>query len=129
MNTRGWKWSAVGLVSLPLLVLGAHLAWEHHRCRLVTPRGAVRIGMTQEEVRAVLGKPDEEWLFSWRVVAPRQPLPSWEWQMVQGTVWTQFDGDGRVDAASFTPALGRPSGIPRPSLFEHVLSWLTGKKE
>ena len=57
MGTRGWKWPAVGVGSLLLVVLGAHLAWEWHRYSLSTPRGTVRIGMTTAEVEALLGAP------------------------------------------------------------------------
>src|SRR5262245_4641438 len=54
VSKRGWRWAAVGLASL-LVLLGAHLAWEHHRYRLRTPEGAIPTGMTPEEVEAVLG--------------------------------------------------------------------------
>jgi len=55
MNRRGLKWSAVGTAGLALIVLGVHLTWERHRYHLETPKGTIRIGMTQAEVRAVLG--------------------------------------------------------------------------
>ena len=38
MSTRTWKWPAVGVASLLLVLLGAHLAWERHRYRLWTPK-------------------------------------------------------------------------------------------
>jgi hypothetical protein len=55
LSTRGLKRSAVGLVGLLLVLLGAHRAWERHRYRLHTLRGTVRVGMTRAEVGAVLG--------------------------------------------------------------------------
>src|SRR5262249_22832987 len=131
MGTRGWKWPALGLVCLALGLLGAHLAGEQHRYRLHTPQGTIRIGMTLEQVKSVLGKPDKEWFFCLRPTpwSRCEFNPWWEWKMAQGTVEIQSDSDGRVAAASFTPARGRPSTIPRPSLFEAARSWLTGKKE
>jgi hypothetical protein len=37
MSRSGLKWAAVGVASLALVLLGAHLAWEWHRYRLRTP--------------------------------------------------------------------------------------------
>jgi hypothetical protein len=47
-----------GLVGLVLVLLGAHLAWEHHRGRLWTAKGTIRVGMAAEEVADVLGPSD-----------------------------------------------------------------------
>jgi hypothetical protein len=123
MGTRGWKWPAVGLVGLALVVLGAHLAWEQHRYRLRTLEGTIRIGMTKAEVEAALGRrllPQSD-----RPHAPRSC------SINKGEVTVQFDEGGRVTWASViadggtTPALDE---IPRPSLFGHVRSWF-GKRE
>ena len=56
MGTRGWKWPAVGVASLLLLVLGAHLAWEGHRYRLWTPKGAIKAA-SEEGVAVIRGRP------------------------------------------------------------------------
>ena len=118
MSTRGWEWPAVGVASLLLVVLGAHLAWERHRCRLRTPAGTIRIGMTQTEARALFSS------------AAARGLSS------RMDVW-HFDGylvvaeytEGRVETALFKPdgQVGTP--ISRPSLVEAARSWLAGKKE
>jgi hypothetical protein len=113
MSKRGLKWSMVGVASLTLVAAGAHLAWEQHRYRLVTPRGTIRIGMMLEDVRAVLGPQ-----FGGAV-----------WVGEEGMLVVQLDNDVRVKGASFAMPGGISiTRIPRPSLFEHVRSWL-GKRE
>jgi hypothetical protein len=118
MNTRSWKWPAVGVASLLLLALGAHLAWEQHRYRLRTPWGTVRIGMTKEEVNATLGTPHFELLG--RGIGF---LESWD-----GDGWGATVNYGREDDRVTSALLIAPDGsearIPRPSLFEHVRCWL-----
>src|SRR5262249_29116536 len=117
MHRRGLKWAAAGTVGLMLVVLGVHLAWERHRYRLETPRGAIRIGMTREEVTAVLGPADEvrrgEELFEvWPV-----------WRVDGSDIKAYFDLGGCLWHARCDDAT-----IPRPSLFRVVRSWLTKQK-
>src|SRR5262245_59296888 len=121
MSRSGLKWAAVGLVSLLLLVLGAHLAWEQQRYRLRTPKGTVRVGMTQAEVEALLGAPH-----LWDVGGPGHFRRSWS--LAGGTLWVDYDSDAQVTGASFHLPAGPASYIPRPSLFGHVRAWL-GKRE
>jgi hypothetical protein len=118
MNTRGWKWPAVGLVCLLLVLLGAHLAWEQHRVRLVTPRGTIRIGMTRAQVEAVLGKASQESaLFG---------LATYEWGVAE--VEVAYDRHGRVRHARTAEGEQETASIPRPSLFGYVRAWF-GKRE
>src|SRR5262245_53173231 len=122
MKRRGLKWTAAGIVGLALIVLGAHLAWEHHRYRLETPKGIIRIGMTQDKVRAALGtergtraEGQHEW--------------SWWGDSRDTSVAVFYDPEGRVTGASSRRTGRAEASIPRPSLIEHVRSWFTGKGE
>jgi hypothetical protein len=121
MSKRGLKWLAGGVASLLLVLLGAHVAWEQHRYRLWTPRGAVRIGMTGEEVRALLGQSFNSGLNASGVSQYWVIDDAW-------SISVSYDDNSRVASASIFP-LGGPDGgpatsIPRPSLAEHVRSWL-----
>jgi hypothetical protein len=139
MSRGGLKWSAVGLVSLLLVLLGAHLAWERHRYRLSTPKGVVRIGMTVDEVAAVLGPP-KVWygMFHPRPVgiygggtfqrSAAFPVEGETWFLDEGVIKVGYDRNGRTDFARYTPTDQTESTIPRPSLFAVVCSWL-GKRE
>jgi len=121
MSRSGWKWPAVGLVSLLLVLLGAHLAWEWHRVRLHTPKGTIRIGMTREEAEAVFG---ENSAWHWR--------RDWFWtENMHGDEWVSaaFDPDGHLDRAAVGRDKQVTSRIPRPSLLQLVRSWLTSKGE
>jgi hypothetical protein len=123
MGARGLKWSAVGVVSLLLVALGVHLGWEHHRYRLSTPKGTIRIGMTRAEVEAVLGpaNPGSE-----RV---RWTLKRSEGWFLEGDrrLLVSYDGDDRVEQMHL---FGSPdehlATLPRPSLVKHVRFWLPG---
>jgi hypothetical protein len=127
MSRSGLKWPAVGLASLMLVLLGAHLAWEQYRVRLHTPKGTIRIGMTRTEARAVFG-------FAGFVEARQQALGRSAtirtelWFLNEGVVGVDFDGDDRVTDASFGPYVGSQTAIPRPSLFGYVRSWF-GRRE
>jgi hypothetical protein len=105
---------AIIAASVVLIVLGIHLAWERHRCRLVTPKGTIWVGMTSAEVRSVLGPPDP-----W----PPEPAPWRVWFFDEGTVRMEFDDGGRLRVAGYLPHKGVDLLIPRPSLFEYVRSW------
>ena len=119
MNRSGLRWPAVGVVSLLLVVLGAHLAWEQHRYRLWTPSGTVRIGMTQAEVQEALGLPVSGGYCS----RAKGLTCSWE-----GEVFVVYH-DGRVVRAGGSDLGGELSFIPRRSLLGHVRSWFGGKGE
>jgi hypothetical protein len=119
MNTRGFKWPAVGLVCLALVLLGAHLAWEQHRYRLHTPKGMIRIGMTRAEVEAVLGKASQE--------SARFGLATYEWGTA--AVVVAYDRHGRVTRAVTGEGEQAAALIPRPSLVGLVRTWLTGEDE
>jgi len=121
MGTCGLKGSAVGVASLLLVLLGAHLAWERHRYRLWTPQGVVRIGMTRETMRAVLG-PTPFASGQFGVIHLER------WEGSEGAVIVSYDLEGRVAHAAFQPPDRPASRIPRPSLFEVVRSWLVGKR-
>jgi hypothetical protein len=117
MSRSRMKWVAVAVAALALVAVGAHFAWEWHRYRLSTPRGAIRIGMTREEVTAVLGPADEvrrgEELFEvWPV-----------WRVDGSDIKAYFDLGGCLWHARCDDAT-----IPRPSLFRVVRSWLTKQK-
>src|SRR5262245_29444357 len=119
MNRRALKWAAAGMVGLALVALGVHIAWERHRYRLHTPKGAVRVGMTLADVEAVLG-PRSPIVHRWGL---RQPDG---WLLEEGTVWIRFDRHGRARVATFEPHEGVTSGIPRLPLFEHIRAWVPG---
>jgi hypothetical protein len=117
VSRRGQKWAVVG-ASLVLILLGIHLAWERHRYRLETPKGVIRIGMTPEQVWAVLG-PD----------GYKSRPHTLTWAFGRDSVHVDFYPGGRVSSASFNPLSGPMSHIPCPSLFQHVRSWFTGQRE
>jgi hypothetical protein len=122
MSRSGLKGAAVGVASLLLVLLGAHLAWEHNRVRLHTLRGTIRIGMTRAEARAILGPATFKGSSGGAIVFEDWAFGEWDFMV-------RYDDDGRVKEATFTPN-GRPaSRIPRPCLVEHVRSGLAGKKE
>jgi hypothetical protein len=126
MNRRGWKWVAVA-ASVALLLIGIHLAWERHRYRLWTPMGTIRMGMTREEVGAVLGPSRHQVLHG----GSKKPLVIGEWwESTEGTLTVDYGADGRAARrAAFRPVSEAATTIPRPSLVEHARSWLTGKHE
>src|SRR5262249_42054224 len=108
MNRRGLKWAA-GTVSLALVVLGVHFWWEWHRYRLVTPYGVIRIGMTQAELEALLGRPI---------------AIGGVWNSGNDHLFVSFDDQGRLsDALFFNKASGEIT-LPRPSLIECVRAWV-----
>jgi hypothetical protein len=113
MNTRGFKWPAVGLVCLLLVALGAHLAWEQHRYRLVTPKGTIRVGMTLAEAREAIGSP--------RLYKRDGGQRLLQWAGDGLLVEVTFGEDGRL-----ANAWDGDTSIPRPSLLGHVRSWLPG---
>ena len=119
MSQSGGKWAAVGVASLLLVLLGAHLAWEGHRYRLRTPEGTVRIGMTRTEVEAVFGPPVPTHI---KHVPPAGPD-----HCFYSDICVFFAG-GRVESATLYKDDLPSTRIPRPSLFEAARSWLTGKK-
>jgi hypothetical protein len=96
------------------LLLGIHLAWERHRFRLETPKGIIWVGMTHEQVWAILGPSFNS---EKRLEPSDTPfLELWIWE--KDSVGVCFNA-GRVEwASSYTE-----SYIPRPSLLEHVRSW------
>src|SRR5262249_52168283 len=123
----GWKWPAVGVMSLLLLVFGAHLAWERHRNTLHTSKGAIRIGMTEDEVHTLLGP--------YSYFASSVKMSGFNRFWIVDSSWAVsvcYDDNCRVASAELFPLAllgGQPkSSIPRPSLAEHVRSWL-GKRE
>ena len=125
MSRSGWKWSAVGVVSLLLLVLGAHLTWERHRYRLVTPRGTVHIGMSPAEMRAALGPAID----GSRGRMHMNPNVSEWWSLEEGVrLLVFYDRKDRVGEMYVVryPDLFLVS-VPRPSLVEVVRSWF-GKR-
>jgi hypothetical protein len=120
MSKRGLKGAAVGVSALALVAVGAHFAWEWHRVRLHTPKGTIHIGMTRAEVKSVAGP---NCLYYGCSLAAKTTYCFFD-RDVTAWVKADFDQDERVERAS-TP----DSSIPRPSLFEHVRSWLGGKRE
>jgi hypothetical protein len=122
MNRRGVKWTVVA-VSLALIVLGVHLAWERHRYRLETPKGIVRVGMKMAEVEAVFGP---AWLLE--AMGPFKLFATLD--LDEGTLFVEYDSARLVTAASFRAASmsSATSAIPRQSLFEHVSSWFKDER-
>jgi hypothetical protein len=121
MSRRGLKWALVA-ASLVLLLLGIYLAWERHRYCLETSRGTVRIGMTQDEVRAVLGMEKG-------TMAEGQREWSWWGDTRDDSVRVIYGPEWRVTGASSRSPGQAEASIPRPSLVEVVRSWFTGKRE
>jgi hypothetical protein len=108
------KW-AVAAASLGLVVFGAHLAWERHRYRLETPQGTVWVGMTPADVQAVLGPALSQ--------ADYDGFTEELWGE-DGLLLVDYEG-GRVTEAYWYPSGAPVVRIPRPSLVEHIRSWLT----
>jgi hypothetical protein len=79
--------------------------------------------MTKAEVEAAFGPDPGQKRPFWE----KLPWHEWYWEG-EGLLQVAFDGDGRVGVAQYQPPEGTASTIPRPSLFEHVRSWL-GKRE
>jgi hypothetical protein len=120
MSRSGLKWVAV-VAALALVLLGAHLAWEWHRYRLRTPRGTVRVGMTMQEVETVLDPSNRGRI---RLAFPADVLG-----LGSCTLGVRFDANGKVTSASVGVPGAGSSSIPRPSLFQHVRSWLPGGRD
>jgi hypothetical protein len=122
MSRRGLKWAVVA-ASLVLILLGIHLAWERQRYRLETPKGTIRVGMTWEEVREALGPSHAFNTLDEPDGRPFYEVRRW----TTGVLSARYD-DGLVVEVTFSPPDGPIIRIPRPSLVEHIRSWLTGKK-
>jgi hypothetical protein len=120
MSRRNWKWAVVA-ASVALILVGIHLAWERHRYRLVTPKGTIWMGMTREEVEAILGPPN--------LSSGSSGHTELLWWFKDATVKVQFDGvlweiDLPMRFASITGhGPEKLDCIPRPSLVEHVRTW------
>lgn len=61
------------------------------------PTDHIHDGMTEDEVRAVLGDAREGAM----LLAGRSKAQ--EWEVPGGTVWVTFDGDGKAVRKGFTP--------------------------
>jgi hypothetical protein len=127
MSRSGWKWPAVGVASLLLVLLGAHLAWERHRYRLRTPKGTIRIGMTYAEVEAVLGHPDHG-LGIGHVLYQEWVRGVWKVSVSIDLRGREFNS-GVVAAANLYDNNRLLSAVPRPSLVEYVRAWLGQREE
>jgi hypothetical protein len=121
MTSRAWRWAIVA-ASVVLIALGIHLAWEWHRYRLETPKGAISLGMTKTEVEAVLGPAK---------VGAGQVGGFPNYYELGGKA--VLVGYGVNDAAVLVVGLDLSTRefvrIPRPSIISQARTWLTGKRE
>ena len=80
----------------------------------------VQLGMTEEEVKAILGPPDS-------VEGGGLMSSCWAWFVGEQTIAVDFNLDDRATEKRLRP--GRTTGWvrdPAPSLVERVLDWLWG---
>jgi hypothetical protein len=115
MSKRKLGWLTVAVCVL----LGAHLAWEQNRYSLETPKGTIQVGMTLEEVEAILGP------WPYRRPWVQGTLARWSFRP-WGVVAVWCDNGGRVLRASLRPPDQAPMNIPRPSFVEYIRSRLPG---
>src|SRR5262249_12677190 len=106
---------------------GGHLVRERHRDRLETPRGVIRSGMTEVEVAAALGPPrdhEHTMLFEARRWYVNGTGTTTQEQVV---LWVYYK-ECRVWHAVVVSPGPCWSFLRRPSLVEHVRSWLSSKR-
>src|SRR5262245_8044541 len=120
-------WALAGTVGLVLVVLSVHLVRERHRYRLETPRGIIRSGMTEVEVAAALGPPrDHE--HTMLVEARRWYVNGTGTTTQDQVVLWVYSKECRVWHAVVVSPGQYWSFLRRPSLVEHVRSWLIGER-
>jgi hypothetical protein len=127
-------------VCVLLVVLGAHREWKRYRYHLRTAKGTIWVGMARAEVEAVLGPPLEPreskrsdcavWSDPGRVLPPAEMRAFLDSALVpEAWLGIDYDESGLLMCARYRAGgIDSLELIPRPSLFEHVRSWLSGGK-